>query len=120
MTPAGMRQFAAVQYFLLIALQLLWQVFWVPPTQIPLLTALALSIVPLIPGALAIALGAKSALVWAGMVVLGYFGFAAMEFYLAGPARAPALLQCVICVLYFLALYYSIIGEKRIAKLAKT
>lgn len=116
MTPAGMRQFAAVQYFLLLALQFFWHVVWVPPREIPLFTALALSIVPLIPGALAIALRAKSALVWAGMVVLGYFGFAAMEFYLAGPARAPALLQCVICVLYFAGLYYSIIGEKRAAK----
>lgn len=116
MTPATMRKFAALQYFLLIALQFVWHALWVPPLQIPLSTVLAISVLPLIPGALAIVFSAKSALVWAGMVVLGYFGFAAMEFYLAGSARAPALAQCVICVLYFLALYYSIVGEKRAAK----
>jgi uncharacterized membrane protein len=90
--------------FGLFLLQVLWQSLWPAPGFPPLLGML-LALLPLLPLALACLFRLQHQLIYAGIGVLIYFCHGVMECY-ANPARRPqAVIEIVLSVTYFAALY---------------
>ncbi len=88
----------------LILLQPLWFAWWSPPSTVPMLVVLALTMTPLLlvfPGSWQ--LQARS-LVVAGTLLMVYFSVGVMEAWASPTARVPASIQVVLCSLFFMGL----------------
>jgi uncharacterized membrane protein len=103
-------------FYLVCAWQLVWHLLWVSPKKLHIGLVLAFALVPLIPAAVLRPFRAQAALVAAGFGVLLHLIYASMEATLGGPARAPAMVQTLICIVFF-ALWAKIVrSEKRSIK----
>ncbi len=95
-------RFAATAWLALLLLQPLWYLWLAPPSQ-PALAA-ALGLLFLLLPALAYGSGLRRALLWAGIVSLFYFCHGVVAAWVAPPARLPALLEVLLCLLLIGAL----------------
>ncbi|MBB6087676.1 DUF2069 domain-containing protein [Wenzhouxiangella marina] len=88
----------------LVLLQPLWFAWWSPPSSVPVWLVLGLALLPLLlvlPGSWR--LNGRS-LVIAGCLLMGYFCIGVMEAWASPAARWPALLQVLLCLLFFTGL----------------
>lgn len=83
----------------LVVLQPLWYLWWAPPAGGDASLALAITLPPLLLPLLALRRGAKRALLWIGIISLGYFCHGIVAAYSEPAARAPALVEVALCVL---------------------
>jgi uncharacterized membrane protein len=111
-TPTHFRFGLWVCFYLLVAFQIVWYVFWVP-ARLPLVFALSLSLVPLLPGLLLKLMNHRYAIIWAGFGVLLHFTFSAMEAVIGGANRAPAIIASFIGAAFFMCWNFAVLGEKR-------
>jgi uncharacterized membrane protein len=83
----------------LVALQFAWYLVWAPPAGgagwIALLLTVPLLMLPL----LALQRSAERALLWVGILALGFFSHGVVAAWTSRGARVPALLECALCVL---------------------
>jgi uncharacterized membrane protein len=100
-------------YYLLVGFQVLWYALWLPPAKLSLPIALTLALVPLLPALIAKWRGHNTALIYAGMACLAYLIFALMEWALGGITRNPAIVQSLICTVFFALWLAVVIKEKR-------
>lgn len=103
-------------FYALTFLQLLWYGLWVP-ARLPFAVAITIALLPLLPGLMAHWCKSRYALIWAGFGVLAHFTFAAMEVWIAGANRSPAIVSSFLCCGYFLCWNFVVVGEKRAKKL---
>ncbi len=95
-----------------VILQFVWYGWWVP-ARLPFLIAIAIAMLPLLPGLLLHLGKNRYAIIWAGVGVLLHFTFAAMEVLMAGANRNPAIISSFLCCGFFLCWNFVVVGEKR-------
>lgn len=101
--------------FGLFALHVLWQSLW-PTAGLPPLLGMLLALLPLLPLALAALFRLRHQLIYAGIGVLVYFCHGVMESY-ANPARRPlAVIEIVLSLTYFAALYLRRHAGRRVSR----
>lgn len=88
----------------LIALQPLWFIWLAPPIHLPADILLGVTILPLLVILPFLWPLGMRALVMTGCLLLLYFSFGIMEAFANPQARAPAIVQIALTVLYFTAL----------------
>ncbi|MGB0132267.1 DUF2069 domain-containing protein [Dokdonella sp.] len=82
----------------LILLQLLWHAYLAPPTNGRMGLALALTLTPLLLPLLALRRGPRRALLWVGIVSLGYFCHGIVAAWSIPALRTLALIEVVLSV----------------------
>lgn len=97
----------------LIILQIIWHAWLAPPANGEIGLALALTLPPLVLPLLALRRGAKRALLWIGIVSLGYFCHGVVVAWAIPSMRALALIEVVLCVLLIGTLGWITSGTKR-------
>ncbi len=103
-------------FFLLCAHQLLWYCWLRRPEKVSPLVPLAFAFAPLLPGIVGYLIGYRYALILAGVAVLWHFIIATMLAVIQSKDWVPALLQSVICAVFFLIWYKIIRVEKQALK----
>jgi uncharacterized membrane protein len=88
----------------LVALQPLWYLWLAPPANGNATLALAITLPPLMLPLLALARGRRRALLWIGIVSLGYFCHGVVAAWSHAAVRTPALIEVAICVVLIGAL----------------
>lgn len=83
----------------LIVLHILWHAWLAPPANGQVFLALALTLLPLLLPVLALRRGAKRALLWIGIISLGYFCHGVVAAWSIPSMRAPAIVEIILCVL---------------------
>ena len=83
----------------LIALQPLWYLLVAPPESGSRWFALVLMLPALLLPMFALTRGIGRVLFWAGVVALFYFCHGVVAAWIAPAARAPALVECALCVM---------------------
>ena len=83
----------------LVILQIVWHAWLAPPANGQIGLALALTLPPLLLPLLALRRGAKRALLWIGIVSLGYFCHGVVAAWAIPSMRGLALIEVVLCVL---------------------
>ncbi|MEZ5460644.1 MAG: DUF2069 domain-containing protein [Dokdonella sp.] len=83
----------------LVALQLLWYTRLAPPANGEIGFALLLTLPPLLLPLLALRRGARRALLWVGIVSLGYFTHGVVVAWAEPTMRTPALIEVALCVI---------------------
>jgi uncharacterized membrane protein len=112
LTPARFRFGLWCSFFLLVAFQIVWYVFWVP-ARLELWVAMTLALVPLLPGLVLKLINQRYAIIWAGFGVLLHFTFSAMEAVVGGANRPPAIVASFIAATFFMCWNFAVLGEKR-------
>ena len=79
----------------LTVLQVVWHAWWLPPTQVPTVAILVLTVVPLLLPLLAMR-RVRRALLWVGMLSLFYFCHGVAEAWSAPDARLLAWIEIVL------------------------
>ncbi len=87
-----------VAWAALVILQVLWHAWLAPPANGQIGLALALTLPPLLLPLLALRRGAKRALLWVGIVSLGYFCHGIVAAYAIPSMRLPAVIEIILCV----------------------
>lgn len=82
----------------LVALQFAWYLAWAPLTGGHPALALGLTVPLLLLPLLALRRSAQRALLWIGMLALGFFCHGVVAAWTTPAARVPAVLECVLCV----------------------
>lgn len=98
MSPYAAQKTGFVAWFALVALQVLWHGWLLPPTRLPTPLVLGLAVVPLLLPALALRRPAR-ALLWAGILALFYFCHGVAEAWSAPTERALALIEIALTLL---------------------
>ena len=119
MTAATLRRIVWTSFALIVLWQPLWYV-WLAPAKMRMGVALAIALIPLLPGVLMALARVRLAIVAAGFGVFVHFIYALLEVQFAGAHRLPAAVQSFLCFAFFCAWYFVIIGEKRAAKRLRT
>jgi uncharacterized membrane protein len=88
----------AIAWALLIALQFAWYLFLAPPAMGSPWLALALTLPALLLPLFALRTGLKRALFWVGVVALFYFCHGVVAAWILLNARAPAIIEALLCV----------------------
>lgn len=88
----------------LVVLQPAWYLWLAPPANGDASLALALTLPPLLLPLLALHRGRKRALLWIGIISLGYFCHGIVAAYSHPSARIPALIEVALCVVLIGAL----------------
>lgn len=83
----------------LVILQLVWHAWLAPPVNGQIGLALALTLPPLLLPLLALRRSAKRALLWIGIISLGYFSHGVVVAWAVPSMRLPALIEIILCVL---------------------
>jgi uncharacterized membrane protein len=96
---AGLLAWAA-----LVLLQPAWHAWLAPPANGQVGLALALTLPPLLLPLLALRRGAKRALLWVGIISLGYFIHGVVAAWSVASVRVPALIEIALCVVLIGAL----------------
>ena len=96
----------------LIALQLVWYPWWAPPSSGAWGVALMLTLPALLLPLFALRSGMRRALLWIGIVALFYFCHGIVAAWVSPPARVPALIESVLCVIAIGALGWNVKREK--------
>ena len=95
MTP---ERIGVAAWIALVALQFAWYLAIAPPSAGSPWIALALTLPPLLLPLLALPSGLRRALFWAGVIALFYFCHGIVAAWIAPAARAPAVIESVLCV----------------------
>lgn len=88
----------------LVILQLVWHAWLAPPANGQIGLALALTLAPLLLPLLALLRSAKRALLWIGIISLGYFCHGVVVAWGIPSMRALAVVEIVLCVLLIFTL----------------
>ncbi len=88
----------------LVALQPAWYLWLAPPANGNSALALALTLPPLLLPLLALLRGPKRALLWIGIISLGYFCHGIVAAWSLPAVRVPALIEVALCVVLIGAL----------------
>ena len=83
----------------LVILQIAWHAWLAPPANGQIGLALLLTLPPLLLPLLALRKGAKRALLWIGIISLGYFCHGVVAAWSIPSMRLPATIEIVLCVL---------------------
>lgn len=83
----------------LVILQLVWHTWLAPPANGQIGLALAFTLPPLLLPLLALRRSAKRALLWIGIISLGYFCHGVVAAYSIPSMRLPAWIEIILCVL---------------------
>lgn len=86
-------------WFALVVLQIAWHAWLAPPANGQISLALMLTLPPLLFPLLALRRGAKRALLWIGIISLGYFCHGVVAAWSIPAARLPATIEVALCVL---------------------
>ena len=97
----------------LVILQLVWHGWWAPPANGQIALALALTLPPLLLPLLALRRGAKRALLWVGIISLGYFCHGVVAAWSEATVRLPAIVEIALSVLLIGTLGWIVRSEKR-------
>lgn len=97
----------------LVILQVAWHAWLAPPANGQIGLALALTLPPLLLPVLALRRGAKRALLWIGIVSLGYFCHGVVVAWAIPSMRWPALIEVALCVLLIGTLGWITRGAKK-------
>jgi uncharacterized membrane protein len=87
-----------VAWAALFVLHLVWHTLWAPPANGRIALALVLTLLPLLLPLLALRRGAHRALLWIGIISLGYFCHGVVAAWSEPAVRGPALLEVLLCV----------------------
>jgi uncharacterized membrane protein len=82
----------------LVLLHLIWHTTLAPPANGQIGLALLLTLPPLVLPLLALRRGPRRALLWVGIVSLGYFVHGVVAAWAEPAVRAPALVEIALCV----------------------
>ena len=85
-------------WILLVALQFAWYFVIAPPASGSPWLALALTLPALLLPLFALRSGLRRALLWVGVVALFYFCHGVVAAWIAPAARAPAIIESLLCV----------------------
>jgi uncharacterized membrane protein len=107
-------------FLLLCVHQLLWYCWLRPPEKVSPLVPLAFAFAPLLPGIIGYLTRYRYALILAGVAVLWHFIIATMLAVIQSKDWIPALMQSVICTLFFLIWYKIVRVEKQAIKARAT
>jgi uncharacterized membrane protein len=110
------RRVALVAFWLLLALQIAWHGWWVPPTHAPRALLLVLLVGPLLPPAIGLVRRRPNALFWGALVSLLHFSHAVMELWTDPAARLPAALALVLSLLLIGAVGHDGLRRRRAAR----
>lgn len=102
----------------LIALQFAWYLAWAPPSGGNAALALLLTVPLLLLPLLALRRSAERALLWVGILALGFFSHGVVAAWTAPAARVPALLECALCVVVISAIGWHTLHRRRAARAA--
>ena len=83
----------------LVILQIVWHAWLAPPANGQIGLALALTLPPLLLPLLALLRSAKRALLWIGIISLGYFCHGVVAAWSIASMRALAIIEIILCVL---------------------
>ena len=83
----------------LVILQIVWHAWLAPPVNGQIGLALALTLPPLLLPLLALRRSAKRALLWIGIVSLGYFCHGVVAAWSIALMRMLAIIEVILCVL---------------------
>jgi uncharacterized membrane protein len=83
----------------LVALQFAWYLIFAPPAAGSRWIALALTLPALLLPMFALRTNLRRALLWLGVVALFYFCHGVVAAWTTPAARAPALIECALCVI---------------------
>ncbi len=92
------RRIAVAAILALVALALLWHLWWLPPERVPAWFAALLHAAPMLPAAVLALLRRRSASFWGALGALAMFSHGVMEAWSAPAARAPALIEIVLAL----------------------
>ncbi len=87
-----------------LLLHVLWQSLW-PAAGLPAVAGWTVALLPLLPLALAMLFRLRHQLIYAGIGMLAYFCHGVMESYANQAMRPQAVIEVVLTVAYFAALY---------------
>lgn len=87
------RRYAALGIVSLLALQILWHGFLLPPEAAPRWLGTALLSLPVLPSAILLAMRRPSAIFWGGVAALFYFSHGIAEAWADPPALPLGLLE---------------------------
>ena len=104
----------------LVLLQLVCHAWWAPPANGQIALALALTLPPLLLPLLALRRGARRALLWVGIISLGYFCHGVVAAWSEASVRLPAIVEIALCVLLIGTLGWIVRSEKRTAQVVST
>jgi uncharacterized membrane protein len=102
----------AIAWALLVALQFAWYLVIAPPNAGSPWVALALTLPALLLPLFALRSGLRRALLWVGVVALFYFCHGVVAAWIAPAARAPALIESLLCVVVIGSLGWSTRRDK--------
>lgn len=97
----------------LIILQLVWHTTVAPPTNGQIGLALLLTLPPLLLPLLALRRGARRALLWVGIVSLGYFCHGIVAAWSIPTVRTLALVEVALSVILIVTLGWIVRADKR-------
>jgi uncharacterized membrane protein len=100
----------------LVALQFAWYLAWAPPAEGDGWIALMLAVPPLLLPLLALRRSAERALLWVGILALGFFSHGVVAAWTTPGARMPALLECALCVVVIGAIGWHTLRSRRAAR----
>ncbi len=90
------RRIAAAAILALVALALLWHLWWLRPERVPAWFAALLHAAPMLPAATLVLLRKRSAAFWGALGALVMFSHGVMEAWTAPAARTPALIEVLL------------------------
>lgn len=88
----------------LIALQPAWYLWLAPPSNDNATLVLMLTLPPLLLPLLALRQGSRRALLWIGIISLGYFCHGVVAAYSHPSVRLPALIEVALCTVLIISL----------------
>ncbi len=97
----------------LVILQIIWHAWLAPPTNAQVGLALALTLPPLLLPLLALRRSAKRALLWIGIVSLGYFCHGVVAAWSIPSMRRLAIIEIILCLLLIATLAWITRDAKR-------
>lgn len=103
-------------YFVLVALQPLWHLFWLPPSTLPAWAVAAFFLLPPLLPLVALGLRRPSALFWAAVISLFYFCHGVMEGWSDPAARLLAAFEIAASTAIVLAVGWDGLQRRRAAR----
>lgn len=110
---AGLLAWAA-----LLLLQPLWYLWWAVPVGGAAGFALLLTVTPLLLPLLALRRSTARALLWVGILSLGYFCHGIVAAWAVPSARWPALLEVLLCVVLIGTLGWQVRSQRRARRIS--